>query len=88
MIGSGLPFNVQKTDQNEFSYTSVNRRSEEILHVTNVGFWQESLRKRREENSGEVNNTINTSADVLERLWPTQIRAPHFYVGMANSVEG
>jgi hypothetical protein len=88
MIESGLAFNVRKTDENEFSYTCVNRRSEEILHKTNVGLWQESLRKRREENPGEVNNTINTNADVLERLWLTEIRAPHFYIGMANSVEG
>ena len=87
MIESGLAFNVRKTDQNEFSYTSVNRRSEEILHITNVGFLQESLRKRREENPGEVNNTIDTSAELVERLWPTQIHPTHFYVGIVNNVE-
>ena len=87
MIGSGLAFDVGKTDQNEFPHAGFLGNFDQIPYVIDVGFCQEHFRQGRKKDTRQMDHTIYSGADAFKRVRSGKVSAAAGYILIAFNIE-
>jgi hypothetical protein len=66
-----------KTDENEFLDSCSVGSLDQAFHITDIGFRQECLRPRGEEDSGKMHNAVNMVTRIVQDQRFGEIRFPN-----------
>ena len=68
MLRSSFALNMGKTEEDELPHAGSFRSFQQVLDITNIRKRKKSLRQRRKQNTGEMDDTVDSLARLRQRV--------------------